>query len=124
MFGFRVVDQSTNVSARFGVSIEFLPTGQWLDVHFGRRSWVLTRYTANRHTGPEDNADVVRAFFGGAERRRRKAEFHSGWTRRISAPRMLSREEIMRRNREAIASGVVKPLPLTVYDMGESRRPR
>lgn len=100
MFGWRKVSARTNRDGkRFGFMLEVLGTGQWLTVDFGRRSWEFTRYTRNRHTGPEDNPAVLGWFFGGPERRKKRRGFGQSFAEREPRP-VLSRQEIMRRNRE------------------------
>jgi hypothetical protein len=111
MFGWRKVGRSyrNGTRRRFGFALELMRSGQWLSIYWGARTFQFTRYTLARHTGPEENRSVLGYFFGGAERRRR----NSGFTRRFKergARPPLTREEIQRRNREAIAAGVVRPL--------------
>lgn len=80
MFGWRLVGTTVGELPAYGVKLELLSSGQWLDLSWGKRRWSLTRYSKNRHTSPAENRSVLDHFFGGPERRDKGSAFNHGFS--------------------------------------------
>lgn len=88
LFGWRQVGHTCKrtTTRRYGFTFERMRTGDWFELWLGLHWWAFTRYTANRHTGPEANDAVKAAFYTGPDRRVKSQDFSAGFAAAAAKP--------------------------------------